>query len=466
MQVKNELNFFVNDSSDNGEVDCNNDKESRSSHSSDHHNHRSSHEHHRSHRSSNKRLKRKNKKFKENLKSFIRRNKKYLIYLAITLVLVVSLVMFGVYLDEVLSYSNDFEKETSENVANSNFSELQISVPFYDKDVVIVGPAVKELMDSDSGVDVNRLFNKYKGTSDRLDIGLPVKISYNIDKIPDGYNVKSSEYLVSENVDFKNPLVFKTTGNINSVDVYHLKTGTQYYYKIILSFNNGNVSSVSGSFKTATGPRVLTLDGVYNLRDIGGYTTSDGKAIKQGILYRGCEIDGSIEEHYKISSDGLNTMLSNFGIKTDIDLRASTDNKYGTDALGSGVKHIYYSAPMYSNIFNDDINREKIRAIFADLADAKNYPVYLHCTYGTDRTGTVVYLLEGLLGVDEETLLKDYKLSGLHHGAVSIEAMNEFVNNVKQLPGDTIEEKIEGYLLSIGITVDEIANIRAIFLNN
>ena len=55
MQVKNELNFFVNDSSDNGEVDCNNDKESRSSHSSDHHNHRSSHEHHRSHRSSNKR---------------------------------------------------------------------------------------------------------------------------------------------------------------------------------------------------------------------------------------------------------------------------------------------------------------------------------------------------------------------------------------------------------------------------
>lgn len=461
MEDKNELNFVISDT-ENGNDDSGK-SEHHSSHSSDRHSH---HSHHHSHSSSKNKSKRKNKKFKENFKNFVRRNKKYLIYLGITLVLIIALVIFGVYLDRVLTYSDENSGDTSENADVINYSELQISVPFYEKDVVIVGPAVTELMNSNYDISVKSIYDKYKGTSDRLDIGLPVKIYYNIDKIPNGFNVKSTEYIVSENADLTKPMVFNTSGSINSVDVYHLKTATQYYYKINITFNNGNTSSVSGCFKTAHGPRILTIDGVYNLRDIGGYTTKNGKTIKQGLLYRGCEIDGSVEERYKISSEGLNTMLSVLGIKTDMDLRASTDNKYGTDALGSGVKHIYYSAPMYSNIFNDDINREKIRAIFADLADANNYPVYLHCTYGIDRTGTVVYLLEGLLGVDEETLLKDYKLSGLHHGAVSIEAMNEFVNNVKQLPGDTIEEKIEGYLLSIGITVDEIANIRAIFLNN
>jgi protein-tyrosine phosphatase len=464
MENKKELKFFLNDEENSASTEAEDKKAHKSSHTHSHHSHHGHHSHHR--HSSKKRSQQENKNQKENFKNFIKRNKKYLIYLGITLLLILSLVIFGVYLDSIMSYSDGSEDEDSNDITEQTYSDLKISVPFFEDEVVIVGPAVVELMNADSSVEVKNIYNKYKSASDRLDVGLPVKLKYNIDKISVGYNVKSTEFLVSETSDFKSPLVFKTEGSKNYVDVYHLKTGTQYYYKIILTFNNGNVSSVSGSFKTATGPRVLTLDGVYNLRDIGGYTTSDGKAIKQGILYRGCEIDGSIEEHYKISSDGLNTMLSNFGIKTDMDLRASTDNKYGTDALGSGVKHIYYSAPMYSNIFNDDINREKIRAIFADLADANNYPVYLHCTYGTDRTGTVVYLLEGLLGVDEETLLKDYKLSGLHHGAVSIEAMNEFVNNVKQLPGETIEEKIEGYLLSIGVTVDEIANIRAIFLNN
>lgn len=462
MEEKNELNFSINDS-ENENIDVSK-VEHHSSLSCNSHSHHNHHGHHHSHKSSKNKSKRKNKKFKEKFKNFVRRNKKYLIYSAITIVLIVALVIFGIYLDKVLTYSVEENFNDSENHVASKFSELQISVPFYEKDVVIVGPAVMELMNSNSDISVKGIYDKYKGTNDRLDIGLPVKIYYNIDKIPDGFNVKSTEFIISDSVDFAKPFVLKTEGSNNSVDVYHLKTGTQYYYNIKITFNNGNTSSVSGSFKTAFSPRVLTIDGVYNLRDIGGYTTKNGKTIKQGLLYRGCEIDGSVEERYKISSEGLNTMLSVLGIKTDIDLRVSTDNKYDTDALGSGVKHIYYSAPMYSNIFNDATNREKIRKIFSDLADINNYPAYLHCTYGVDRTGTIAYLLEGLLGVDEETLLKEYLLSGLHHGDVSNEAMSDFIQNLNLLPGDTTQEKIEGYLLSIGVTVEEIANIKAIYL--
>ena len=81
-----------------------------------------------------------------------------------------------------------------------------------------------------------------------------------------------------------------------------------------------------------------------------------------------------------------------------------------------------------------------------------------------DRTGTVCYLLEALLGVDEVSLMKDYQLSGLHHGGVSADEMSEFVGRLKGLSGATMQEKVEGYLLSIGVTAEEIASIRHIFL--
>jgi protein-tyrosine phosphatase len=37
--------------------------------------------------------------------------------------------------------------------------------------------------------------------------------------------------------------------------------------------------------------------------------------------------------------------------------------------------------------------------------------LYFHCRIGTDRTGTVAYVLEGLLGVPEEDRIQDYELS-------------------------------------------------------
>ena len=37
--------------------------------------------------------------------------------------------------------------------------------------------------------------------------------------------------------------------------------------------------------------------------------------------------------------------------------------------------------------------------------------LYFHCTIGTDRTGTLAYFLEGLLGASEEDRVEDYELS-------------------------------------------------------
>ena len=41
----------------------------------------------------------------------------------------------------------------------------------------------------------------------------------------------------------------------------------------------------------------------------------------------------------------------------------------------------------------------------------------VHCTAGKDRTGVIVALILGLLGVPEETIIEDYALSATYLGA-------------------------------------------------
>ena len=40
-----------------------------------------------------------------------------------------------------------------------------------------------------------------------------------------------------------------------------------------------------------------------------------------------------------------------------------------------------------------------------------DYSLYFHCRIGADRTGTLAYLLEGILGVSKENRYRDYELT-------------------------------------------------------
>ena len=114
----------------------------------------------------------------------------------------------------------------------------------------------------------------------------------------------------------------------------------------------------------------------------------------------------------------------------------------------------------YDGIFTD-YGKEKIRMVFADLANPDNYPIYLHCTYGCDRTGTICYLLEALLGVSRGDCLKDYGLSNLNIANIQV-----IENGLKSYEGDTLKEQVESYLLSCGVSEYQISSIRNIFLGD
>ena len=109
-----------------------------------------------------------------------------------------------------------------------------------------------------------------------------------------------------------------------------------------------------------------------------------------------------------------------------------------------------------------------------------NYPIYFHCQIGRDRTGTIAYMLNGLLGVDHYTLTMDYELSCFSvagcvdyddkekqakNMAGAMDAMYSYFMKYSKYKGSaeaSVKDGIEKFLLDNGVTADEIANIREI----
>ncbi|MGA2500929.1 MAG: tyrosine-protein phosphatase, partial [Tepidisphaeraceae bacterium] len=105
---------------------------------------------------------------------------------------------------------------------------------------------------------------------------------------------------------------------------------------------------------------------------------------------------------------------------------------------------------------------------FKIFCDEKNYPIVLHCIAGQDRTGSLAFILNGLLGVDEEDLYKDWEASGFCNGDPSFnhrERFNKLVEGFSaNFPQRTWREKMEAYVKSLGVTRNEIDRFRSIML--
>lgn len=427
-----------------------------------HHHH--SHGHSSHHNSSHRRSHRRKKTKAEKIKHFFKKYKYRVSNIAIASLFVIILIVLGVSLDKEEYSGKDPEVQNTvsgeEPVASD--SSIQLEIPLFGEKVVLVNYAVEKYLDADEAALASRFFDDYQSLG-RLDTGNPVRLWYNVNGIPAGCKVRNAELLISENENFTSPSVY-SLGDKTEFSVYNLKTGTQYYYRFVLTLSNGIRPSVEGSFETAETPRMLNVEGVYNMRDFGGWRTLGGKRIRQGLLYRSTELDGAVKSKYTVTPDGVSTLLTVLGIRTDMDLRAQSENAGGRDALGAGVKHNYYNTQMYSDSFSD-AGKESLRKIFADLAKRDNYPVLMHCTHGLDRTGTVCYLLGAVLGVSEGDLMKEYQLSAMHHGELwNLGRMNEFIGRLKALEGRDIQQKAENFLLSAGVTSSEIRAIKEIFI--
>lgn len=417
-------------------------------------------EHHRRHAS---RRRSKRSKFKK----FIKKHKHSLINVAILVLALTAVILMGLLGDWLdLSGVKPAEVTTTAPQATEDQSvitTLRVEVTHFSQPISLIHPQADAFVNRISDRPFYEAVLDYRESDQRLDIGYPVTLSYHVGNMPTGLYLVGVTVEVAEDPSFTDARLFRFESYAETVQIYLLKTSAVYYYRVGVVLSDQTTTYTVGSFTTADTPRILSIGGIANVRDIGGWKTADGKTVKQGLLYRGTELDGAVCPDFVLTDAGLHDMLKVLGIRTDMDLRSKEENPLGTHALGANVKHIYYGVNQYSYIF-DPAEYGPIRSVFSDLADPGKYPVYLHCTYGCDRTGTVCFLLGALLGVSEEDLRRDYELSALYFNWFEPDAMNDFVAQLKTWPGNTLQEKTENFLLSVGVTAEQLASIRQIYL--
>ena len=273
-------------------------------------------------------------------------------------------------------------------------------------------------------------------------------------------NVSEYTVLLGTNQSLTDAVEYTTSKS--KLNLINLIPDTTYYWKVLYAETQSNVFS----FVTEKTVRTLTVDGVSNTRDMGGYDTTDGYRIKYGMVFRGGKLDN-------LSAYSKSIILDDLKVKTDLDLRGYE----GPSPLGSTVNYFSYSAPYYWNTTRGvnatgDYRTALVNSIRV-FANADNYPIYVHCSLGRDRTGTLCMLISGLCGVSKSDIYLDYEMSFLSEigstndnlttNKMVSQNFTDLYNGIQSYaPGDTFADACEAFMLSIGITQSEINSIRSI----
>ena len=173
--------------------------------------------------------------------------------------------------------------------------------------------------------------------------------------------------------------------------------------------------------------RHLDLQGSYNIRDIGGYRTRDGRSTRWRTLLRA----DTLHRLTPASQDAL----VRYGVRTVVDLRGSEELAAGPNVFASSntVNYRHHDiigeqmrderpepppvfrgpstiATAYANIL--DRRHDAVCGAVAALTDPRALPAVVHCHGGKDRTGIITALVLALAGVSDEAVAEDYALSG------------------------------------------------------
>ena len=181
-----------------------------------------------------------------------------------------------------------------------------------------------------------------------------------------------------------------------------------------------------GDRRLVVAEREVALPSGVNFRDVGGYRTADGRAVRWGQVYRG----GSLAD----LSDEDVAALGRMGLRLACDLRSPDEVARHPDRLPHGASHVhrpiigevsrlrrvvtlYRKRHRVQELLEEvyrvmlDQNGTTFAGVLRLAADPANRPLVIHCTAGKDRTGLAVALLLLALGVPEETVIADYTLS-------------------------------------------------------
>ena len=175
---------------------------------------------------------------------------------------------------------------------------------------------------------------------------------------------------------------------------------------------------------TLTLSRHIDCDGAFNLRDLGGYRSVDGRTVRWRTLLRA---DGL----HRVSGPGLAT-IRDLRCRTVLDLRTPLEVDAGQyRGVGVDVVHlpllretwdegalrtdaddpVTFLADRYLEM--TEVGAPAIAAAFELLASSRRLPLAFHCSAGKDRTGVLAALVLSALGVDDDQIATDYARSAM-----------------------------------------------------
>ncbi len=233
--------------------------------------------------------------------------------------------------------------------------------------------------------------------------------------------------------------------------------------------------------------RHLRLEGTYNVRDVGGYLTEDGRITRWRRLLRA---DGM----HRLSAAAQQTLLDE-GLRTIIDLRRPSEAEHYPNVFATATTLRYRHMPLYQVVVGDHDERTmgeiyrwmvdecqpQIAAVIALLTDPDALPGLVHCTAGKDRTGVIIALMLGAVGVPHETIIADYAVSEenlrgefteetrqrVTAAGLNWERYQRLLTSPAEFMGDllayldTRHGGVQSYLRTIGIDGEQLTILRA-----
>lgn len=179
-----------------------------------------------------------------------------------------------------------------------------------------------------------------------------------------------------------------------------------------------------------TSARALEIDGLANVRDLGGLRTRTGRAVRAGEVVRSDNLRSLTE----MGHEHLDEIVSP---RTVVDLRMVQEVAGDGYALRNasvavlnlpmtpqaGVTRDQIDSGMAASLSEDyrrqiEVNAESIIAALETIGDPSARPIVIHCTAGKDRTGIITALLLALLEVEHEAIVADYAATAANMGPI------------------------------------------------
>lgn len=218
--------------------------------------------------------------------------------------------------------------------------------------------------------------------------------------------------------------------------------------------------AVAGTLTPLDKVRYINTPFAPNVRDLGGWEC-DGGTVKYGLLFRGGEP----------TADDRAVLVDELGIRHDLNLRGSSEATWDASPLGDDVYFTKADAYNWYSLANAEAWKVNLRCIFD--AVTHNEPVFFHCAAGADRTATLACVLEGLLGMSQSDIDKDYELTCFYSGTSTDDVArrrNEsewqrLIEAINAKEGDTFRDKCVTFAAELGFTADEINAYRAVMID-